>query len=141
MLGRNVNSKKKKKAFPFPSMMTQWQLKLQKGFKKIKSRCARPFWHYCWKKVKNNPDKPLIFVTLAELKWKACLEEIFFFFKSILCLVKSRGPKGVGALAWHTLGAGICSTLAGCWAEFKSISVCCGAFRCDSSSAGCQLYL
>ncbi len=29
---------------------------------------------------------------------------------------------------------------AGCRAEFKSISVCCGAFWGGSSSAGCQLY-
>lgn len=63
------------------------------------------------RKVKNNPDKSLIFMTLAEFKWKAGAEEVLF--TSILfhlsCLVKSPGPEGVCPLAWHTLGAGICS--------------------------------
>lgn len=45
-------------------------------------------------KIKNNPDKSLIFVTLPEFKWKAGAEEVLL--TSILfhlsCLVKSPGP-------------------------------------------------
>lgn len=63
------------------------------------------------RKVKNNTEKSLIFVTLAEFKWKAGAEAVSF--TSILfhlsCLVASPGPKGVCPLVWHTLGARICN--------------------------------
>lgn len=113
--------------------MNQWQSKLQKecsGRKKvllpniftgnsekaflflmisIKLNAFLALLHR--KKVKNNREKSLIFVTLAEFKWKAGAEEVLF--TSILfhlsCLVESPGPEGVCPLAWHTLGAEICS--------------------------------
>lgn len=76
--------KKKKKCFPISLGDDSVAAKVTKRMSEVKKQkqkscCAWPFWRYCWQNVKNNPEKPLIFVTLAELKWKACVEEIFFF--------------------------------------------------------------
>ena len=82
------------------------------------------------RKVKNNPEKSLIFVTLAEFKWKAGAEEVLFtsIHFHLSCLVESPGPEGVCPRAWHTSSVQGSAVPAGCRAEFGSISVCCGAF-------------
>lgn len=82
------------------------------------------------RKVKNNPEKSLIFVTLAEFKWKAGAEEVLFtsIHFHLSCLVESPGPQGVCPRAWHTSSVQGSAVPAGCRAEFRSISVCCGAF-------------
>ena len=159
-------------------MMTQWQSMPQKegcGVKKKKTdvpACLTGglffFFFFCsswfqlksmWafsaslhrRKVKNNPEKSLIFVTLAEFKWKAGAEEVLFtsIHFHLSCLVESPGPEGVCPRAWHTSSVQGSAVPAGCRAEFGSISVCCGAFFFffsffwggGSSSAGCQPFL